>query len=105
MATSQSENNQKGGISNAKYNKIYTLLKVLRNDQHDIDQEIKQMIEDTQRSAGNNETATWSEVFASKKAVVIGCGLMFFQVRWSSKSCFTRITLVLSSTYLYLFRL
>ena len=28
----------------------------------------------------NDGDATWAEVFACKRAVVIGCGLMFFQV-------------------------
>lgn len=71
---------ESSGINAAQYNKIHSLLASLRNEKHDVDAEIKKMIADNKKHQDTKESATWTEVFASKKAVIIGCGLMFFQV-------------------------
>jgi hypothetical protein len=48
---------------------------------YDVDHEIDELLADikTETAASANEV-TWAEVFSCKRALIIGCGLMFFQV-------------------------
>lgn len=63
------------------YDHVRSVLKTLREDGHDVDAEIRSMLAEIRQSKETAEDVTWSEVFQCRKAVIIGCGLMFFQVR------------------------
>lgn len=68
------------GVSKQKYEHVSGLLKSLRADHHDVDSEIRSMLGEIRQSKDSADNVTWSEVFQCRKAVIIGCGLMFFQV-------------------------
>ncbi len=68
------------GIPKQKYEHVSGLLKSLRADYHDVDSEIRDMLAEIRQSKETADNVTWSEVFQCRKAVIIGCGLMFFQV-------------------------
>mmetsp|Transcript_14699 Transcript_14699/g.20195 ORF Transcript_14699/g.20195 Transcript_14699/m.20195 type:complete len:528 (+) Transcript_14699:268-1851(+) len=78
------------GISN--YQEVVDLLRKLRpaeNFHFNVDREILSLLADAKKDAAISENApTWAEVFACRKAVVIGCGLMFFQAITGVNSVF-----------------
>lgn len=51
----------------------------LRPAGHDVEAEIEAMLVEARQDAANAAGVTWTEVFQCKKAVIIGCGLTFFQ--------------------------
>eukprot|EP01038_Epipyxis_sp_PR26KG_P009278 gene9278-12500_t len=57
---------------------VEVLLSTLRVKGHDINREINSIIEDS-KSDESSSNVTWAEVFACKRAMIIGCGLMFLQ--------------------------
>jgi hypothetical protein len=69
---------------NEMYTKVAALLRTLRAPGHDVDGEISGILADAKAEAVDQEDGaevTWAEVFAYKKGMVVGIGLMFFQVR------------------------
>lgn len=75
------------GLSNIYQNKNYpqvsTMLRGLRAPGHDVDKEIAGILADAKAETINQvdgAEVTWAEVFAYKKGMLIGIGLMFFQV-------------------------
>jgi len=76
-----------GGLSNLHQNKNYaqvaTMLRSLRAPGHDVDKEIAGILADAKAESINQvdgAEVSWAEVFAYKKGMLIGIGLMFFQV-------------------------
>lgn len=72
---------------NEMYAKVAALLRTLRAPEHDVDGEISGILADAKAEAVDQEDGaevTWTEVFAYKKGMVVGIGLMFFQVSTSS---------------------
>ena len=76
-----------GGLNNIHQNKNYaqvaTMLRSLRAPGHDVDKEIAGILADAKAETINQvdgAEVSWGEVFAYKKGMLIGVGLMFFQV-------------------------
>lgn len=65
-------------ISNNNKDEAITVLKSLRENEYDVDNEIIQMVEETSSDCSSDEV-TWKEVFLNKKGLFIGCALMFIQ--------------------------
>lgn len=68
---------------NPNYPKVSTMLRGLRPEGHDVDKEIAGILADAKAESINQvdgAEVTWAEVFAYKKGMVVGIGLMFFQV-------------------------
>jgi MFS family permease len=63
----------------ATHEEVTALLTSLRLPSHDVAGEIADMLREAKGDADNKEEVTWTELFANKQAVVIGCGLLFFQ--------------------------
>lgn len=57
---------------------VTSTLRYLRPSGHDVDEEIHGIIDESKNAVQND--ATWEEVFKCRQAVIIGVGLMFFQV-------------------------
>lgn len=57
---------------------VVAILKNLRPEGHPIDSEIQTILDEAKQDAALSG-ASWEEVFKCKTAVMIGCGLMFFQ--------------------------
>eukprot|EP01040_Poterioochromonas_malhamensis_P015305 gene15305-17114_t len=53
------------------------ILTVLRPEGHNVEEEVDAMVNEAKKDAESD--ASWAEVFTWRKAVLIGCGLMFFQ--------------------------
>lgn len=62
-------------VQNGRQDDAATALKMVRGPESDIYAELADLIADSKANANDNE-ATWEEVFACKKPVVIGIGLM-----------------------------
>lgn len=79
------ENSVNSHISVTAYEKrivstVQGLLKRMRLEGYDVDGEIDSLMADIRSETSQSENeVTWAEVFSFKKAMVIGCGLMFFQ--------------------------
>lgn len=74
---------------NERYTEVAALLRTLRDPAHDVDKEISDILADAKAEALNQvdgAEVTWAEVFAYKKGMIVGVGLMFFQV---SIKCFS----------------
>eukprot|EP00599_Poterioochromonas_sp_BG-1_P004192 CAMPEP_0173143058 /NCGR_PEP_ID=MMETSP1105-20130129/6453_1 /TAXON_ID=2985 /ORGANISM="Ochromonas sp., Strain BG-1" /LENGTH=504 /DNA_ID=CAMNT_0014056559 /DNA_START=22 /DNA_END=1536 /DNA_ORIENTATION=+ len=56
---------------------VAKILTALRPPGYNVEEEIQNMVNEAKNDAQSD--ASWSEVFACRKAMVIGCGLMFFQ--------------------------
>ena len=70
---------------NEMYPRVSSLLRTLRAPEHNIDKEIADILADAKAEAVNQvdgAEVTWAEVFAYKKGMIIGIGLMFFQVQY-----------------------
>ncbi|RYH20671.1 hypothetical protein EON65_22780 [archaeon] len=66
--------------TSALYVQARDTLEVLRPSGYDIQSEIQVILKEAQEEAiKSTEEVTWDEVFSAKKAVLIGCGLTFFQ--------------------------
>ena len=71
---------------NEMYSKVAAQLRKLRAPDHDIDGEIAGILSDAKAEAAANgsgeggEEVTWTEVVAYKQGMIVGIGLMFFQV-------------------------
>lgn len=66
--------------TSALYIQARDTLEVLRPSGYDIQSEIQLILKEAQEEAvKSTEEVTWDEVFSAKKAVLIGCGLTFFQ--------------------------
>jgi hypothetical protein len=68
---------------NPMYTKVAAQLRVIRAPGHDVDKEIAGILDDAKAESlaqVEGSEVTWSEVFAYKKGMVVGIGLMFFQV-------------------------
>jgi MFS family permease len=61
----------------ASRQKVVTLFNKIRPSDYNVESEIQVILDETKNDANND--ATWGEVFACRKAVIIGVGLMFFQ--------------------------
>ena len=59
-----------------KRDEAITTLRLLRQSGYNVEEEVENI---TQELRSDLEVATWTDVFEAKKAVIIGCGLMFFQ--------------------------
>eukprot|EP01039_Chlorochromonas_danica_P000134 gene132-142_t len=55
------------------------IIKSLRPAGSDIDQELATILADAKQDAANEDEVSWAEVFQNRRAVIIGCGLTFFQ--------------------------
>jgi sugar porter (SP) family MFS transporter len=67
-------------IGNGRIDEGREVVRLLRADDHDVEEEIDEILrekKDEETSSGDME-ATWAEVFKAKRALIIGCGLMFF---------------------------
>lgn len=87
-ATSDQSLSQSGAVNgiyqNEKYHQVAALLRTLRDPAHDVDKEISEILADAKAEALNQvdgADVTWAEVFAYKKGMIVGVGLMLFQVR------------------------
>ena len=70
---------------NPNYPRVSTMLRGLRPEGHDVDKEISGILADAKAESINQvdgAEVTWAEVFAYRKGMVVGIGLMFFQVRF-----------------------
>eukprot|EP01031_Cornospumella_fuschlensis_P035214 gene35214-42654_t len=66
--------------TSAQYIQAKETLEVLRPSGYDIQSEIQIIVKEAQEEAiKSTEEVTWDEVFSAKQAVIIGCGLTFFQ--------------------------
>jgi uncharacterized protein (UPF0335 family) len=75
-------------ISKDKYDQVHNVLKSLRSEGYDVDAEIRLMLTEMNQNKDKADDVTWSEVFQCRTGVIIGCGLMFFQV---NNLCIIRI--------------
>ena len=64
--------------SEASKQQVTSTLRYLRPSNHDVNDEIRTMIDEAKNDVQTE--ATWDEVFKCRQAVIIGVGLMFFQV-------------------------
>lgn len=51
----------------------------MRSDDADVEAEVDRLMKQSEANGDDEKKTTWAEVFAWKKAVVIGCGIMFVQ--------------------------
>eukprot|EP01033_Poteriospumella_lacustris_P005164 gene5164-3683_t len=68
--------------SDAFFKRAQDTLRRLRNENWDVDAEFHALVAENQkqsRGAGDDQPVSWSEVFACREAMFIGCGLLFFQ--------------------------
>lgn len=63
--------------SNSSRDQVAQTLSTLRPPGHDVQEEIQQIVNEVKNDVQND--ATWEEVFNCRKAMIIGCGIMFFQ--------------------------
>lgn len=63
-------------LSKGKNDEAIKQIELLRPQGNNIQIEIEQLLLEVR---SDTEVATWSDVFQAKKALIIGCGLMFFQ--------------------------
>eukprot|EP01039_Chlorochromonas_danica_P000135 gene133-143_t len=61
------------------YKRAKEIIQSLRPAGYDVEQELASTLADAQRDATNEDEVTWAEVFQNRRAVIIGCGLTFFQ--------------------------
>eukprot|EP01039_Chlorochromonas_danica_P006661 gene6661-7360_t len=66
-------------ISDEHYKRAREIIQGLRPAGYDVEQELANTLADAQRDATNEDEVTWAEVFQNRRAVIIGCGLTFFQ--------------------------
>eukprot|EP01036_Dinobryon_divergens_P025086 gene25086-33601_t len=81
---SDNANGNNNALLSGRYEGVLTSLRLVRRECDDFhekaEKEISLLLEQAQREAAENANApTWAEVFASGRAVIVGCGLMFFQ--------------------------
>jgi hypothetical protein len=65
------------------YGPVSALLRTMRADDHDIDEEITELLNEAKaemQDQGEGGEVTWKDVFAYKKGMIVGIVLMFFQV-------------------------
>ena len=70
---------------NPHYPQVSTMLRALRAPGHDVDKEISEILADAKAESINQvdgAEVTWAEVFAYKKGMIVGIGLMCFQVSY-----------------------
>ena len=80
-----SGNSNNNGLNPEVYEKVYATLKALRPAGYNIDEEIKSILVDVKKDAALEQDITWKEVFSWRKAMIIGCGLMLYQVLFKAK--------------------
>lgn len=71
---------------NPNYPRVFAMLRDLRPEGHDVNMEIMDILADARAemvSEVEGAEVTWGEVFACRKGMAVGVGLMFFQVRLS----------------------
>jgi SP family myo-inositol transporter-like MFS transporter 13 len=72
-------------VSDTYFKKAQDTLRRLRNENWDVDREFQSLVSEHQRHQQSNQAGaedqpvSWSEVFACREAMFIGCGLLFFQ--------------------------
>lgn len=71
------------GRSNQYFAKVHASITALRAPGHDVNKEIALILTEAKAEADNqaNNDVTWAEVFSYKEGIVIGVGLLFFQVQ------------------------
>lgn len=68
---------------NAMYPRVAAQLRAIRAADHDVDKEIAGILADAKAESleqVEGSEVTWAEVFSYKKGMLVGVGLMFFQV-------------------------
>lgn len=88
LAKSKSANDDRQSINNiglansdGTYDRVTKILRTVRLPGHDVDREIQDIMAESKNDDNASSAITWSEVFTNhKKAMIIGCGLLFFQV-------------------------
>jgi sugar porter (SP) family MFS transporter len=65
-------------IMNGRRPEAEACLNYLRPEGYDVNAEIMDMVNEMKESADKDEPS-WDEVFACRKAMIVGCGLMIFQ--------------------------
>ena len=69
-----------GVSSGDAYNEVAKILRSVRHPGHDVDAEIRDIVAEA-KNDDSVTSVTWSEIFTHhRKAMIIGCGLLFFQV-------------------------
>ena len=63
-------------LTRGKQDETMVILSTLRQHGYNIQEEVNQLLQELR---SDSEVATWTDVFQAKKALYIGCGLMFFQ--------------------------
>jgi SP family myo-inositol transporter-like MFS transporter 13 len=72
-------------VSDTYFKKAQDTLRRLRNENWDVDREFQSLVAEHQRhqqssqAGAEDQPVSWSEVFACREAMFIGCGLLFFQ--------------------------
>jgi MFS family permease len=73
------ETQKLGSISQSRYAQAKAILEELRPEGFNVEQELQLIVDEIKLNEVDGSGASWAEVFSCRKAVIIGCGLMFFQ--------------------------
>jgi MFS transporter, SP family, galactose:H+ symporter len=79
FAKNNSFRSSDGHINNIFYETAKKQLETIRSEVWDITAEMRELLTSVEADSKMDRNVSWSEVFSYRKAMLIGCGLLFFQ--------------------------